>query len=288
MKSNNYIEKCNICKESSFSILKNYEKYYLNKCNNCNFIFSRKIPTTEELNQVYDNFKREIKWSLESLNNIARIAMIHKKKIQPNNILDIGCGKGAFLDYYKNNGIKTYFTEVGNELISTLKKKHEFVEGGIFPISKIKFDLIILTEVIEHTNDANKMINYINNLQNKNGVIYITTPNYNSLESKIYKENYSIFSYPEHLSYFTSKTLHQLLTEHNYKRIYNYSENISFYRFIDFFNKKISTNIDSNQASDKLQVIAKHSGLIYIKHFISRILRFLHLGNTIKALYIKL
>ena len=98
MKSNNYIEKCNICKESLFSILKNYEKYYLNKCNNCNFIFSRKIPTTDELNQCYGGYNREIKWSLESLNNIEKIVMMHKKKFQPNNVLDVGCGNGRHMN----------------------------------------------------------------------------------------------------------------------------------------------------------------------------------------------
>ena len=44
----------------------------------------------------------------------------------------------------------------------------------------------------------------------------------------------------------------------------------------------------SNQLSDKIQISAKKSGLIFLKYFISRILRLFGLGNTIKAAYIKL
>ena len=296
----NFIKKCNICKKSSFLTVKNFEKFYLNKCTECNFVFSKKIPSTKEMQQCYDAYDRNNNLSLISLNNIKKIVISHIKKFKPSNVLDIGCGNGDFLDFYKANGIKTYFTEYGEFLINKLKKNHEFVKGGICPESKEKFDIIILSEVIEHTYEPDKLINYINKIQKKNGILYITTPNYNSLEKFFFKSNYSIFTYPEHLSYFTTKTLHKLLINNGYKKIYIYSENISLFRVIEFFkykkininkinnmNKKIQT-IDSNKLSNKIQKIANLSGLIFVKNFISIILRILGLGNTIKATYIKL
>ena len=155
------------------------------------------------------------------------------------------------------------------------------------PLSKKKFDLVILSEVIEHTNDPNSLIKSISNLQNKNGLIYITTPNYNSLERKIYKSIYGIFSYPEHLSYFTINSLDILLQKHGYKKIYGFSSNVSLYRFLEYFNKSNLNKININKSSDKIQSISKKSGLIYIKNLISLILRLLNLGNTLYFFYKK-
>ena len=155
------------------------------------------------------------------------------------------------------------------------------------PITEKKFDLVILSEVIEHTNDPTSLIKSISNLQNQGGLIYITTPNYNSLEHKILKSDYGIFSYPEHLSYFTIASLDILLRKNGYKKIYGYSSNFSLYRFLEYFNKKKITKINIHKSSDKIQVISKKNGLIYFKNMISIILKLLNIGNTLYFFYIK-
>ena len=281
------ILKCNICEHKNFRVLLKYQKFYLSKCEKCNFVFSRKLPSIEMINKCYEGYDRSVKLSMESLKNIEKLAKKQITKYNIDSVLDVGCGNGEFLNVYKKLGKKTFFTEYGEELIYKLKQRHEFVEGGMKPISKKKFDLVILSEVIEHTNDPENLIDAISKLQNKHGLIYITTPNYNSLESKILKSDYGIFTYPEHLSYFTVNTLDFLLQRKGYKKIYGYSSNISLYRFLEFFNKKNVTKIDANKSSDKIQSISKKGGLIYIKYLISEILKLLNLGNTLYFFYIK-
>jgi 2-polyprenyl-3-methyl-5-hydroxy-6-metoxy-1,4-benzoquinol methylase len=283
-----FIEQCNICKNKNFNYLKSYKKDYLYECNNCSFAFSTKIPTDKELEEVYKNYDRNVKLSDDSIKNIYKIVNWQIKNFKFNNVLDIGCGNGDYLDAYKEKGIKTYFTEFEDEdLISYLKKNHEYIDGGMFPVSSKKFDLITLTELIEHTNNPNEIIENLYNLQNKGGLIYITTPNYESLEKKLYKQNYTIFRYPEHLSYFTVKTLDKLLTQNNYKKIYNYSDNFSLFRLLDLMISKKIINVNPNKVSDNTQFIAKRTGLIFIKNIVSKILQFFNLGNNIKAIYIK-
>ena len=285
---NKFIKKCNICKGKNLNYLKSYKKDYLYECNNCSFAFSTKIPTEKEFEEVYKNYDRNVKLSDESIKNIYNFVNWQIKKFKFNNVLDIGCGNGDFLDAYKKKGIKTFFTEFEDEdLISYLKKNHNYIEGGMLPLSSKKFDLIILTELIEHTNNPNEIIKNIYNLQTSGGIIYITTPNYKSLEKKIYKENYTIFRYPEHLSYFTVETLDRLLTQNNYKKIYIYSENFSLFRLLDLMKSKKLINVNPDKVSDNAQFIAKRTGLIFIKNILSKILRFFNLGNNIKAIYIK-
>ena len=287
-KKNKYITNCNICNHNSFVDLNKYKEFHLCKCNNCSFIFSKKLPDKEMINDCYNKYDRSISLSEKSLENIENFINNQIKKYNINNVLDIGCGNGDFLNIYKKLGKKTFFTEFGEKLIGKLKENHTFIEGGMEPISKSKFDLVILSEVIEHTNNPKNLINSIHSLQNKGGMIYITTPNYNSLESKLLKNNYGIFTYPEHLSYFTIKTLDKLLTQSGYTKIYGYSSNISLYRFLEFFNKKNLINLDSNKSSDKVQYFSNKGGLIYLKYFISYILRMLNLGNTLYFFYKKI
>jgi ubiquinone/menaquinone biosynthesis C-methylase UbiE len=282
----NHIKNCNICNSTDLIKLKNYEKFYLIKCLKCSFVFSFKIPSFEEVVKCYDRYDRQSLNEL-SLKNIEKIVIAHIKKYNPKNVLDVGCGNGDFLNFYKKHGINTYFTEYGDDLINKLKKNHTLVEGGMFPVSELKFDLVILSEIIEHTLEPDKIIKCINKIQKKEGVIYLTTPNINCLEAKIYKNNYSIFTYPEHLSYFSSETINLLFKNSNYKRISNYTDNFSVYRFINFLNQKLKKNIDPNKVSNKLQVVASRTFLIFIKKFISYVLRILNLGNGIKAEYTK-
>lgn len=286
-KNEKYLLKCNLCDHKNLTDILEFKKFHLCKCNNCNFVFSKKLPTIQMINKCYQAYDRSVRLSQESIKNIEKKVKKQIKKYNINSVLDVGCGNGEFLDIYKKLGKKTFFTEYGEDLISKLEKNHEFVEGGMKPFSKKKFDLVILSEVIEHTNDPKSLIESISKVQNKNGLIYITTPNYNSFESKILKKDYGIFTYPEHLSYFTIYTLDKLLKQKGYKKIYGYSSNISLYRFLEFFNKKNITKIDANKSSDKIQTLSRKGGLIYIKYLISFILKVLNLGNTLYFYYVK-
>lgn len=279
---------CDICGSKSYNKLPLYKKDYLCECDNCGFAFSYKVPTDKELSKVYKNYDREIKLTKDSINNIEKLVKWKIKKFKINSVLDIGCGNGEYLDAAKSQKLKTFFSEFDDkELISKLKKKHSFVDGGMYPFSKKKFDLVTLTELIEHTITPNEIIKNIYNLQNKGGLIYITTPNYNSLEKKLLRNNSATFLYPEHLSYFTSKTLDKLLTQNNYKKVYNYSDNISLFIILNSIKAKFFLKYNVDKISDNAQFVAKRTGLIFIKKIISKILQLLGLGSNLKAIYIR-
>jgi hypothetical protein len=67
----------------------------------------------------------------------------------------------------------------------------------------------------------------LNSLLTKDGLIYITTPNFSALERYVLKDDWGIITYPEHLTYFTPKTLNHALVKSNFSKIKIYTENIS-------------------------------------------------------------
>ena len=119
-----------------------------------------------------------------------------------------------------------------------------------------KFDVIVCTKLLEHTQNFKNFFNFCNNVLNKNGKLIIDVPD----SSKSLLQGNPMLIWEEHISYFTRNSLINTLTFHKFKKeylkIYNYkqedvivgifvkSNNDSFHRvekknFFKIFKKKI-------------------------------------------------
>tara|TARA_B100001173_G_C15900615_1_gene509667 strand:+ start:18 stop:917 length:900 start_codon:yes stop_codon:yes gene_type:complete len=288
-----YFTKCTLCSSRQIRNLKNYKKDYLVKCKSCNFIFSSKIPTSLELNQVYENYSRgnEIT-SLTRLKNqnLAKIILSYHPSITT--CLDIACGEGSLLEAFKELSIETSGTEHESGKNLLVQKGIDFIEGEFFPKTEKRFDLIIFTEAIEHINDQNIFLKHAIDLLNPGGLIYMTTPNVNSLEKRILRSRWGMFVYPEHLSYYSPRTINLLHTKLGLEKVINRTENISVYRLVEYFNsfykKKDSDNYDPISSSNRIQdITSSNLFLNIIKRVINFLLNLFGLGTSLITLYRK-
>jgi len=105
-----------------------------------------------------------------------------KKKMS---ILDFGSGSGTNINMLSKYGEVDVY-EKDNKTTNYLKKK--FTRNGIKIIkkcfSKKKYDLILAADVIEHIKNDKKIINNLNKILKKNGLIVVTVPAYQFLFSK--------------------------------------------------------------------------------------------------------
>jgi SAM-dependent methyltransferase len=105
-----------------------------------------------------------------------------KKKMS---ILDFGSGSGTNIYMLSKYGEVDVY-EKDHKTSNFLKKK--FNRNGIKIIkkcfSKKKYDLILAADVIEHIKNDKKIINNLNKILKKNGLIIVTVPAYQSLFSK--------------------------------------------------------------------------------------------------------
>ena len=284
-------DKCYLCDSP---LLKNfYKEKDIVKCKNCSFVFYKPVPSQEDLDLVYSQYERE---EYITENSVAKITKELKTILSTYNIktiLDIACGECYFLDILKSIDptIELYATEHVSAKENVINKGYEFIEGEFFPITNKKFDLIIFTEAIEHINDANDFLANVYDLLNPNGLIYITTPNFSCLERLLMGKNWGMVVPPEHLSYFTPKTLKFVMTKNKFVKKFSKTENISIFRIIQFLNKfrkKNSSKISPQKISDNLQnASTSNIFLRFIKEIINVFLDFLNLGSSLKALYQK-
>lgn len=284
-------DKCYLCDSP---LLKNfYKEKDIVKCKNCSFVFYKPVPSQEDLDLVYSQYERE---EYITENSVAKITKELKTILSTYNIktiLDIACGECYFLDILKSIDptIELYATEHVSAKENVINKGYEFIEGEFFPITNKKFDLIIFTEAIEHINDANDFLANAYDLLNPNGLIYITTPNFSCLERLLMGKNWGMVVPPEHLSYFTPKTLKFVMKKNKFVKKFSKTENISVFRIIQFLNKfrkKNSSKISPQKISDNLQnASTSNIFLRFIKEIINVFLDFLNLGSSLKALYQK-
>jgi 2-polyprenyl-3-methyl-5-hydroxy-6-metoxy-1,4-benzoquinol methylase len=208
-----------------------------------------------------------------------------------NRILDVGCGEGWILESAKARGWQVYGTEFSSKAIDICQKKGIKMYAGILSHEKIEerdFDVIISTQAIEHINNPREEVFNVYQLLRTGGLFYITTPNFNSYLRWILRDKYSIIEYPEHLSYYTKKTLNKLLQQSGFRKVKLLTTGISISHY-QMSNIPEGTAILKNTKEDeKLRSrIANSRVLRLVKNIINSGLTVFGIGMTLKAFYIK-
>jgi len=151
----------------------------------------------------------------------ARIILSKFKFKRGGRLLDIGCGPGFFLDEAKRCG----WSAEGLDLSLWAKKyckEHFNIDVFQGTLEEVKFpdrsfDVIVMMDVIEHLEDPKSTLKELRRILKNDGIIYISTPDINSLWSKLLGARWwGVNKY--HLFYFSRKTLEQIFEAVGFKR----------------------------------------------------------------------
>jgi 2-polyprenyl-3-methyl-5-hydroxy-6-metoxy-1,4-benzoquinol methylase len=248
-----------------------------------------RIPSEEELNSHYSaySYNNEISLSQLTIQSYNAILDEFEKYRQNNRILDVGCGRGFFLEEARKRGWEVYGTEYSQRAIELLQSKGiNTCEGRIDKntFQGASFDIITSFEVIEHINNPNEDLPHIHNKLRSGGLLYVTTPNFNSLMRYALKAKYNIIEYPEHLTYFTKKTLNRTVCRHGFRNIKFLSTGISISRF----EQSVSGQGSGASSDEKLRKVLSSNALMsMVKRFLNSMLTIGNLGITLKGYYVK-
>lgn len=146
-----------------------YDKGYFNGKTSCYPLYG----------YTFDNEKRKFQ---NYLNKFIRYGCVSGK------ILDVGCAFGFFLKLCDELNIETFGMDVSQYALEQAKKytKATLVCQSAtdpWPFDNKFFDGVALFDIIEHTNDSKSIIKEAYRTLNKNGVLYITTPNKSKLRT---------------------------------------------------------------------------------------------------------
>ncbi|MFM2017391.1 MAG: Ubiquinone biosynthesis O-methyltransferase [Bacteroidota bacterium] len=280
-------KKCLICSGDEFSSLQeSWQHPHLVKCCNCGFIFFQRIPTETELEKHYGGYPRNNALSEITVKRYNELLDKFEPYRKTGRLLDVGCGDGHFLAVAAKRGWKVYGTEFTDEAVQTgTKNGAQVFKGRIQDFNLADdFDVITSFEVLEHICDLKEHTARINSLLRKGGLFYFTTPNINALSRRILGGKWTIIEYPEHLSYYTVKTIHLLLAQTGLRKISIQTTGISLQRFSASVKQSAPTAGKDEQAR---QTIEKNVLLRFVKAAINALLNLLNLGDTLKGFYVK-
>lgn len=150
--------------------------------------------------------------------------------ISKKTFLDLGAGEGWVLKYFNSLGCEVRGIDISSFGIENNNPDMlaHFEEGDIYAFvekmieNKIKFDIINLTNVIEHVLKPEKLLLNLKKIVNYKGVIIITFPNDFSplhkflLRERKIKEKFWIAA-PDHISYFNKRSFELLVNKIGYK-----------------------------------------------------------------------
>lgn len=239
---------CKVCSSNHYkkigeikNIWKEYKDIY--QCDECSLYFIDS-PTDEEINSLYKNeYHNNIK---NKLFEIAKSKMRYARSLSQFNfvkqtidlknkdICEIGAFDGLLLSLFKKNNNNVFGYELNDDARVYAKKKYDIDLKENFLESKSKYDIIILSHVIEHFREPKEILIKIKSMLKENGFIYIEVPNspmtnecsYNMLMRYLNTEHIVNFNMDNLIKFVESVDLKIVRSEYNNYNISIDNENL--------------------------------------------------------------
>lgn len=137
-------------------------------------------------------------------------------------ILDVGCGTGSFLTYFPTEVWNITGIEINHNLAKIAKSKLENAEICSSTVESTKlppdsFNIITLWHVFEHLDNPKKILKSFRKIISSDGYLIMEMPNGNSFFRKIFKNNWQLLLLPQHLFFWTEKSLRTALNESRFE-----------------------------------------------------------------------
>jgi SAM-dependent methyltransferase len=137
-------------------------------------------------------------------------------------LLDFGCGNGWFLKEMQKRGWKTTGYEVDSSYARELSRAI-----GVPVLSGEEelraragaFDLVTLNFSFEHLDRPRDVLRLVADCLRPGGSIYLSVPNIESLEARLFSRRWFHLDPPRHISFFSKAMLSQALVEAGFDRI---------------------------------------------------------------------
>lgn len=131
-------------------------------------------------------------------------------------VLDVGCGVGDGLSFYRERGASTYGVEIDPKACEEGRNKgHRIFCGQIFDagFENEFFDVIRFHQSLEHMFSPKRNLIEAYRILKHGGKVWISLPNHDSFHSRVFGRWFYAIESPRHLFGFTSSTVVHLLMQ---------------------------------------------------------------------------
>lgn len=183
-------------------------------CENCHHLFANNYP--HNLGELLSEsaFEFNLKPELSYLKVYGDIMNVLTQFTPGNRLLEVGVGAGELLAVAKEYqfdamglDIRPAYSAAVSKLLNIPVVAEDFQK---FETDQL-FDVICMGDVIEHMTDPIQALQKANSLLNEKGVLWISTPTFESAYIQLRKDQDPMWTVIEHLQYFSAESLRKAL-----------------------------------------------------------------------------
>jgi SAM-dependent methyltransferase len=143
--------------------------------------------------------------------------------VQGGALLDIGCSSGGFLQTLRSAEWNLYGIEMSPAQARRAQANSgaSVFIGGILdaPFSASSFDIITGFHVLEHVHQPKEVIGKLWEWLKPDGILYLTVPNIDALDSHIFGSFWYGLELPRHLYHFSPASLRRLFASFDFDQV---------------------------------------------------------------------
>lgn len=197
------------------------------ECSGCGHCFTREQSGAASDNTHYESsgyvaWREQFRAEFEG-EAAARAAHVQGKINGPGRLLEIGCSTGEFLHAMADGGWEAFGVDASAEAVASATRRYPGVQGAAGTEAVLlangdsaSFDLIAAFHLIEHVRNLDVLLENCRRLAAPNGSLVIFTPHWNAWSRRLFGDNWPDFM-PEHLHFFTARSLSLLLARHGFR-----------------------------------------------------------------------
>ncbi|HEX5551894.1 MAG TPA: class I SAM-dependent methyltransferase [Chitinophagaceae bacterium] len=206
------------------------ETFTVYECRSCALRFTSPVPDAGHIaayykSEDYISHSDTRSGVINKLYHAVRKLSLKQKKqwveqatgLKTGNLLDIGCGTGAFLHVMKQAGWMTTGLEPDAQARTIAQTKYQLSTlspDELYHLPAQSFHAITLWHVLEHVHDLQGYLEQMHRLLHPKGKLFVAVPNYSSRDAKKYGVFWAAYDVPRHLYHFTPKAFASLAQKH--------------------------------------------------------------------------
>lgn len=215
------------------TLLGRRELYSIVQCRHCGLAYLNPRPTRRALLGHYpaDYFNDlggggvSASWMRRRLKDtLYRLTGGIARKIEtlpPGRVLDVGCGDGRYLAFFRDLGWETYGTDPSPVAVARSQSRGlkvaapgELEEASL---PERHFDLIVLRYTIENMHHPAATLREARRVLKDEGKLFVSAPSITSPVARVFKQYCAYVEAPRHLHFFSPRTLPALLTHTGFR-----------------------------------------------------------------------
>ncbi len=207
------------------------KQWHIVQCNNCNLVYTNPRLTNEAIKNLYElNYFNNNQYGYINYNDNPHLkksnfakwiiqALPYIKIKNTTRALDVGCAAGFAFSVLEQHKIAVDGVELDANYIQQLRSKgYTIYDKPLLQNDyKHKYNLITLFDVVEHLTDLDAHFKCLHSILQNEGIVVIVTPNFASMQRKIFGKRWFQFKPLEHINYFTINTLTTIASRNGFQ-----------------------------------------------------------------------